>query len=326
MDQKKIGSFIAELRKEKSLTQEQLGEVLHVSQRTVSRWETGKNMPDISLLSTLCEVLGISLAELMKGERISEQTMTTEDASGILSSMINMVKEKRQIKWLAAAVISGVITLVCMLALYNYEFSINITSTKDLEHAISEYHFVEPMDADVLERQAIGNRLLVLYAQNDNPTCGGIAELEKGIFGRYRILGASDFTWPLYNESVIRVGKSNYLLVYSVNNLPEVAFYELAIAKANGEVQTCKGAGETGSFIHITEMKDAMSALPWSMRYFDSDGNEISEESLLAVAEEDRTGVSSGIGTAEEGLIYVFEFLIFVLGVIFVRYYLTKDR
>lgn len=69
MNQEKIGTFISELRKEKSLTQEQLGEKLGVSQKSVSRWETGKNMPDISLLKPLSEELGITVSELIEGER-----------------------------------------------------------------------------------------------------------------------------------------------------------------------------------------------------------------------------------------------------------------
>ena len=60
MDQQKIGSFLKKLRKEKSLTQEQLAEQLNVSARTVSRWETGTNMPDISLLVVLTDFYGIS--------------------------------------------------------------------------------------------------------------------------------------------------------------------------------------------------------------------------------------------------------------------------
>ena len=61
MDQVKIGSFIKEIRKEKGLTQEQLAEKLDVSQKSVSRWETGKTMPDLSLYEPLCEVLGIQV-------------------------------------------------------------------------------------------------------------------------------------------------------------------------------------------------------------------------------------------------------------------------
>lgn len=69
MDQKKIGSFLKELRKEKDITQEQLAEKINVSGRTVSRWETGSNMPDISLLA---EFYDVSIPEIIDGERKSE--------------------------------------------------------------------------------------------------------------------------------------------------------------------------------------------------------------------------------------------------------------
>ena len=69
MDQKKIGSFLKELRKEKDITQEQLAEKIKVSGRTVSRWETGSNMPDISLLA---EFYDVSIPEIIDGERKSE--------------------------------------------------------------------------------------------------------------------------------------------------------------------------------------------------------------------------------------------------------------
>lgn len=71
MDQSKIGAFLKSLRKEKNLTQEQLAEQLNVSGRTVSRWETGSNMPDISLLVELAEFYDISIPELIDGERKS---------------------------------------------------------------------------------------------------------------------------------------------------------------------------------------------------------------------------------------------------------------
>ena len=69
MDQQKIGRFIAQCRKEKSLTQEQLAETLGVSNRSVSRWENGNNLPDVSLFQPLCDVLNITLEELLDGER-----------------------------------------------------------------------------------------------------------------------------------------------------------------------------------------------------------------------------------------------------------------
>ena len=68
MDQIKIGAFLKALRKEKNLTQEQAAEQLGVSNRTVSRWETGTNMPDISLLLVIAELYGVSIPELIDGE------------------------------------------------------------------------------------------------------------------------------------------------------------------------------------------------------------------------------------------------------------------
>ncbi len=73
MDNKKIGAFIAKNRKKKGLTQEQLGEKLGVSNKTISRWENGNYMPDLSLLQPLSRELGISLNELLTGEEIKEE-------------------------------------------------------------------------------------------------------------------------------------------------------------------------------------------------------------------------------------------------------------
>ena len=69
MEQIKTGKFIAELRKEKGMTQEELGERLGVNSRSVSRWENGHGMPDISLLLTLADVLGVTVQELLEGSR-----------------------------------------------------------------------------------------------------------------------------------------------------------------------------------------------------------------------------------------------------------------
>lgn len=73
MDQQRIGSFLKELRKEKDLTQEQLAEALNVSGRTVSRWETGSNMPDLSILVELADFYDVDIREIINGERKSEK-------------------------------------------------------------------------------------------------------------------------------------------------------------------------------------------------------------------------------------------------------------
>lgn len=71
MDQKKIGSFLKELRKEKGLTQEQLAELMYVSDRTVSRWETGSNLPSLDILIRISDYYNVELSEILDGERKS---------------------------------------------------------------------------------------------------------------------------------------------------------------------------------------------------------------------------------------------------------------
>lgn len=70
MNQEKIGKFIAELRKEKGLTQSQLAEHFDISNKAVSKWETGKSLPDASIMIDLCNLLGITVNDLLRGERI----------------------------------------------------------------------------------------------------------------------------------------------------------------------------------------------------------------------------------------------------------------
>lgn len=73
MNQEKIGHFIKQLRKEKGISQEELATIFNVSNRTVSRWETGFNMPDISLLSEIAEYFEVSVDDLLQGERTNSK-------------------------------------------------------------------------------------------------------------------------------------------------------------------------------------------------------------------------------------------------------------
>ena len=77
MDQKKIGKFLQELRKEKGLTQEQVAAHLNTTNRTISRWETGSNTPDISMLVDIAEFYGVDVREIIDGERTTD-TMEKE--------------------------------------------------------------------------------------------------------------------------------------------------------------------------------------------------------------------------------------------------------
>ena len=96
MDQVKIGSFLKTLRNEKGLTQEQLAERVNVSRRSVSRWETGSNLPDLDLLIEMADFYQVDLRELLNGERKSEQ-MDQEMKDTVLEVAEYSNEDKRRI-------------------------------------------------------------------------------------------------------------------------------------------------------------------------------------------------------------------------------------
>ena len=118
MNQQKIGGLLKCLRKEKKLTQEQLAEHFNVSSRTVSRWETGKNMPDISLLVELADFFEVSVPEIINGERKSEKmNEEMKEVAETLSDYAGMEKETI-IKDIRKLSIIGTVALIvyCILS------------------------------------------------------------------------------------------------------------------------------------------------------------------------------------------------------------------
>ena len=87
MNQEKIGKFILELRKQKGLTQKELAEKIGVSDKTISKWECGNSIPDISYLEALCNSLDISVNELLSGERLSQESYSEKAEENIMALM-----------------------------------------------------------------------------------------------------------------------------------------------------------------------------------------------------------------------------------------------
>lgn len=87
MNQEKIGKFIATCRKEKKITQSELSEQLGVTDRSVSNWETGKNMPDLSLFKPLCKILDITINELLSGEKLSKEKYQEKFEENIVNTI-----------------------------------------------------------------------------------------------------------------------------------------------------------------------------------------------------------------------------------------------
>lgn len=126
MNQATIGKFIAKKRKEKNLTQEQLAEKLSVSNKTVSKWETGKCMPDYSVMKNLCEELSITVAELMDGEETDEKSVRIYDDEQIID-LLKRTQELEKQKNL----LYGLILIVMGIAILAISHTVGGTDFKD---------------------------------------------------------------------------------------------------------------------------------------------------------------------------------------------------
>ena len=126
MNQTLTGKFIAHKRKEKNLTQEQLPEKLGVSNKTVSKWETGKCMPDYSVVKSLCKELDITLAELMDGECAAAQSVRVYDDEQIMD-LLRRTQELEKQKNL----LYGILLLVMGIALQALSHTLGGSDVKD---------------------------------------------------------------------------------------------------------------------------------------------------------------------------------------------------
>ena len=115
MDYSKIGNFIAAERKAKKLTQKKLADKLYVSEKTVSKWETGNGVPDTNSLQKLCEILDVSINELLNGERLSNDQYVSKAEKQIL----NLQHAKRQADkhLLTMEIVIGVLSIILILSL-----------------------------------------------------------------------------------------------------------------------------------------------------------------------------------------------------------------
>ena len=117
MNQIEIGSFIAKKRKEKNLTQAGLAEKLGVSNKTISKWETGKCMPDYNVIQKLCDELGISISELMDAEENEMNSIRTYDEEQIL----DLIKRTQNLENQRTS-LYGIILFVMGIALVSLHF------------------------------------------------------------------------------------------------------------------------------------------------------------------------------------------------------------
>ena len=127
MEQEKIGKFIAERRKEKSLTQMQLAEKLGITDRAVSKWETGKSMPDASIMLELCDLLEITVNDLLSGEEIAMNSYNAETEKNLLEMLRQkeisdgrLLKTEVVLGFVSGGFLAAMIIVACLIQMPNW--------------------------------------------------------------------------------------------------------------------------------------------------------------------------------------------------------------
>ena len=221
---------------------------------------------------------------------------------------------RKQIIGLIATIL---LTLISMICLYNFEFNIDISSATKLESAIEEYRFNDESEVNVLEYEKVDNRMFVLFENSTNPNEYGLAEMEKGIFGKYRFLNCYNTQSGVYTAELQENSFNDYLLVYAAKDYPQISSYEVVDVFNENKVLYSNKA-EKAPFLQIVEMNiESTEASILNVFYYDIEGNEISEVELSG----SNTSSTSSVTSMETGKVYVFMTIVFLLGAVFVNYF-----
>ena len=221
MDQKKIGSFIAARRKDNNLTQNQLAEMLGITDKAVSKWETGKSMPDLSLFCPLCDLLHITLNELLSGEFISDENLK-EKSNQILLEVVTSWLGKDQWENKTDAHAPTVLKIKNIRKVYETE-STATEAVKDVSFEITKGSFVGIMGASGSGKTT----LLNMIATIDKATSGqieidgyNIAELSENDLASFRRehLG---FVFQEYNLLDTLTVYENIALALTIKQIPK---------------------------------------------------------------------------------------------------------
>lgn len=128
MNQEKIGKLVAECRKEKKMTQAELADKLGVTDKSVSKWENGKCLPDVSLFEDLCSILGITLNEFFAGEKLTDENFKEQADKNLLNALDNSsftLKEKIEYydkKWNKEHFVELIIVMIIIAGFIIYGF------------------------------------------------------------------------------------------------------------------------------------------------------------------------------------------------------------
>ena len=161
MEQEKIGKFILQLRKEKGMTQKELAEKLGVTDRAISKWENGRGMPELSLMKALCDELGISVNELLSGEKIESEKYQEKFEENIINT-IEYTNKKAAHKNLVFLCIVGIVlfALVALGSLFGIDMS-RMHRNEPVLFSTWGYCYTPPINIDDALRANIMSQLII---------------------------------------------------------------------------------------------------------------------------------------------------------------------
>ena len=135
MDIQRIGNFLKELRKQNNMTQEQLGERIGVTNKTVSRWETGKYMPPIECLKLLSEIYQVSINEILTGEKLNEESYKEASENNIAVTLEEIEAREKKFET-TIFIIMGITTLLAISSMFLLPNGNGLTTIEKIKEVI----------------------------------------------------------------------------------------------------------------------------------------------------------------------------------------------
>lgn len=221
MDQIKIGKFIAQIRKERNMTQLDLANMLGVTDRAISKWENGRGMPEISLIKPLCDALSISVNELFSGERISNEQLTDKAEENIVNTLTysrNKLIKTKVIFIFILASIAFVITLISTLFAIDVD---RMRNNKPVFFSTWGIDYTPPIDLQDEEIEYAIKNYLVVQGDNEEKHEDGVKTFvaiktylieNVDTKGKYNV-----YAWVLEKQCYL---KNNEVLEYSAFSMP----------------------------------------------------------------------------------------------------------
>ncbi len=186
MDLVKIGKYIAGKRKNLGLTQKQLAEKIGMSDKSVSKWERGICLPDVSLYFDLCSILGISINEFLAGEDIVHENIEKKSEENIISVVTDSKRKQKSLKYIICALLILSILTISLIATFLYR-------------AYRPMNFITPMDENSVEMQTVN-----LIAGPDGANAYQFTTTDK--FARLKIYYSEYHQGKLLNKEPIEIG------------------------------------------------------------------------------------------------------------------------